>query len=56
MVSKPKPTNKRPRPVRKDAKEVIRENEYSRMREAYRLQPDSAAEADDWSSAEEFRL
>jgi len=29
--------------------------EYARMREAYGLQPDSAAEADDWSSAEEFR-
>jgi hypothetical protein len=40
--------------MHKAVKEVTREDEYARMREAYRLQPDSADEADDWSSAEEF--
>ncbi len=37
------------------AKETIRTDEYARMRDAYQRQPDSAEEADDWSSAEEFR-
>jgi predicted transcriptional regulator len=41
--------------IREAVKEAIRNHEYARMREAYRLQPDSAAEADDWSSAEEFQ-
>ncbi|HEY1219549.1 MAG: hypothetical protein ABSE42_19210 [Bryobacteraceae bacterium] len=54
-TSKPKRTHKRPGPIRKAAKDVAREDEYARMREAYARQPDSAAEADDWSGAEEFR-
>jgi predicted transcriptional regulator len=41
--------------IREAVKEAIRRHEYARMREAYRLQPDSAEEADDWSSAEEFQ-
>jgi len=41
--------------IREAVKSAIRNQEYARMREAYRLQPDSAAEADDWSSAEEFQ-
>jgi predicted transcriptional regulator len=41
--------------IREAVKEAIRNHEYARMREAYRLQPDSAEEADDWSSAEEFK-
>jgi hypothetical protein len=36
-------------------KDAIRKHEYARIREAYRLQPDSASEADDWSSTEEWR-
>ncbi|MGB7758794.1 MAG: hypothetical protein WBL61_03140 [Bryobacteraceae bacterium] len=40
--------------IREAVKEAIRNHEFARMREAYRLQPDSAEEADDWSSAEEF--
>ena len=41
--------------IREAVKEAIRNHECARMREAYRLQPDSAEEADDWSSAEEFK-
>jgi predicted transcriptional regulator len=51
------PARKRKRAefIREAVKEAIRNREFARMREAYRLQPDSAAEADDWSSAEEFQ-
>lgn len=35
---------------------AIREAEYARMREAYLASPDSEAEADDWSTAEEYEL
>ena len=41
--------------IRRAVKEAIRKHEYARIREGYRKQPDSAAEADDWSDAEEFR-
>ncbi len=41
--------------VRQAVKEAIRKREYERMREAYLRQPDSAADADDWSSAEEWK-
>jgi hypothetical protein len=51
-----KQTKERAGSIGKAAKQVIRNDEYARMREAYRLQPDSADEADDWSSAEKFRL
>jgi hypothetical protein len=54
-TSKPKRTHKRPGPIRKAVKEAIRRDEFAHIREAYMRQPDSAAEADDWSSAEEFR-
>jgi predicted transcriptional regulator len=40
--------------IRQAVKEAIRRQEYARIREAYRKQPDSVAEADDWSSREEF--
>jgi predicted transcriptional regulator len=51
------PARKRKRAefIRDAVKQAIRNHEYARMREAYRRQPDSAEEADDWSSAEEFR-
>lgn len=32
------------------------EREYEEIREAYLRQPDSAAEADEWSSAEEWSV
>jgi metal-responsive CopG/Arc/MetJ family transcriptional regulator len=35
---------------------AIREAEEARMRRACELQPDSETVADDWSSAEEFKL
>ena len=34
---------------------AIREEEEARTRRAYELQPDSEAEADDWSSCEEYK-
>jgi len=54
-VNKPKRKRKRAGSTREAVKEVIRNDEYARMREAYERQPDSPDEADDWSSAEEFR-
>jgi len=41
--------------IRAAVKAAVRKQEYARMREAYLKQPDSAAEADDWSSAEEWK-
>jgi len=40
--------------VRQAIRGAIRQHEYRAMREAYRKQPDSVAEADDWSTAEEY--
>ena len=34
---------------------AIREEEEAHTRRAYALQPDSEAEADDWSNCEEYR-
>jgi predicted transcriptional regulator len=42
--------------IRRAVKEAIRKHEYARIREAYRRMPDSAAESDDWSTCEEFKL
>ena len=41
--------------VREAIRRAVREAEYARMRQAYLAQPDSAAEADDWSTAEEYK-
>jgi metal-responsive CopG/Arc/MetJ family transcriptional regulator len=41
--------------IRQAVKEAIRKREYEEIRKAYLKQPDSAAEADDWSSAEEWK-
>jgi hypothetical protein len=41
--------------IRRAVKEAIRRQEYEQIREAYLRQPDSAADADDWSSAEEWK-
>ena len=40
--------------IRRAVKDAIRKHEYARIREAYLKTPDSASEADDWSSCEEF--
>jgi hypothetical protein len=42
--------------IRRAVKDAIRRQEFARMRAAYLQKPDSAAETDDWSSAEEFAL
>ena len=41
--------------IRQAVREAIRKREYEQIREAYRLQPDSAEDADDWSNAEEWK-
>ena len=40
--------------VRAAIRKAIREAEEERMRKAYLAQPDSEAEADDWSNPEEW--
>ena len=41
--------------IRQAVREAIRKREYEQIREAYRLQPDSAEDADDWANAEEWK-
>ena len=41
--------------IRQAVREAVRQREYEQIREAYRLQPDSAEDADDWSNAEEWK-
>lgn len=41
--------------VRAAIKRAIRDEEFARIRAGYLKQPDSAAEADDWSTAEEWK-
>jgi metal-responsive CopG/Arc/MetJ family transcriptional regulator len=41
--------------VRQAIRQAIRRAEYRAMRDAYGQQPDSAQDADDWSTAEEFQ-
>ena len=41
--------------VRQAIRKAIRQAEYRAMREAYRKQPDSSSDADDWSTAEEYK-
>ena len=41
--------------VRQAIRRAVRQAEYRAMRGAYRKQPDSAQNADDWSTPEEFR-
>ena len=41
--------------VRQAIRKAIRQAEYRAMREAYRKQPDSSLDADDWSTAEEYK-
>ena len=41
--------------IRKAVTEAIRRREYDQIREAYLKQPDSAADADDWASVEDWK-
>ncbi|MBZ5590717.1 MAG: hypothetical protein LAP39_00660 [Acidobacteriia bacterium] len=41
--------------IREAIRKAIREAEYEQIRQAYLAQPDSEAEADDWSTAEEYK-
>jgi metal-responsive CopG/Arc/MetJ family transcriptional regulator len=41
--------------IRQAIRKAVREAEYRAMREAYRKNPDSALDADDWSAAEIYR-
>ena len=56
-LNKVAPAAKRQRAefIRQAVREAIRRREYEQIREAYRLQPDSAEDADDWSNAEEWK-
>ena len=42
--------------IRKAIKDAIRREEYRKIRRAYQAQPDSSADADDWSHPEEFAI
>ncbi len=41
--------------IRQAIREAVRSAEYAAMKQAYLAQPDSEAEADDWSAAEDFK-
>jgi len=41
--------------VRQAIRNAIRQAEFHAMREAYRKQPDSILDADDWSTAEAYK-
>jgi metal-responsive CopG/Arc/MetJ family transcriptional regulator len=41
--------------IRRAIRKAVRQAEYRAMRDAYRKQPDSALDADDWSAPEEFK-
>jgi metal-responsive CopG/Arc/MetJ family transcriptional regulator len=41
--------------VRQAIRKAVQQAEYHAMREAYRKQPDSALDADDWSTAEGYQ-
>lgn len=40
--------------IRTAVRRAVREAEYLRIKQAYQQQPDSEAEADDWSESEAF--
>lgn len=42
--------------IRSAVRRAIREAEYKRIKKAYQQQPDSEAEADDWSESEAFEI
>jgi metal-responsive CopG/Arc/MetJ family transcriptional regulator len=47
--------HQRPEFVRQAIRKAIRQAEYHAMRAAYRKQPDSMSDADDWSTAEDYK-
>ena len=51
----PAAKRQRARFIRNAIRKAILEAEYERSRAAYLAQPDSEAEADDWSTAEEYK-
>ena len=52
----PPAKRKRAQFVRNALLKALMEAEEARTRAAYQAQPDSESEADDWTTAEEFRL
>lgn len=42
--------------VREAIRQAVRHAEYRAMREAYRRQPDSGEDVDDWTATEKFDL
>ena len=56
-LNKVAPAAKRQRAefIRQAVRDAIRKREYEQIREAYRLQPDSAEDADVWVSPEEWK-
>lgn len=55
MKSAPAAKRQRAQVIRQARRKAILEAEKARTRAAYLAQPDSEAEADDWSTAEEYR-
>jgi metal-responsive CopG/Arc/MetJ family transcriptional regulator len=53
-VAAPK-KRKRSEFIRQAIRKAIRQAEYKAIREAYRKQPDSIRDADDWSTSEEYK-
>ena len=51
----PAASRRRSQFVREAIRRAVREAEYARIREAYLAKPDSESEADDWSTAEEYK-
>ena len=51
----PAAKRKRAQFIRAAIRQAVLEAEEARTRAAYRVKPDSEAEADDWSGAEAFR-
>lgn len=51
----PAAKRKRAEFIRKAVKDALFQHETERMREGYRLQPDSAAGADVWDSPEDWK-
>ncbi len=56
-LNKVAPAAKRQRAefIRQAVRDAIRKREYEAIREAYRRQPDSVDDADNWSNADEWK-
>jgi predicted transcriptional regulator len=51
----PPSSRRRSQFVREAIRRAVRQAEYSRMRQAYLAKPDMEADADDWSTAEDYK-